>query len=113
MSDDDLSFSRLGPPDVAPVEFEGRRYAQIANGEDDHLDQRTGYLAVTDVATGRRLASVKIYAVAFDHNLEADVQDIFFVRLELQAAERRLLIENERGKRFHMAIDGHAVTPAP
>ncbi len=113
MSEDDVSFSRIGPPDVAAVEFEGRRYAQIAHGEDDHLDQRTGYLAVTDMATGRRLASVKVYAVAFDPDLEADVQDVFFVRLELQASERRLLIENERGQRFRVAIDGYAVTPAP
>lgn len=111
--DDEMSFSRIGPPDVEPVVFEGRRYDQIINGEDDHLDQRTGYLAVTDVATGKRLAAIKVYAVAFDHDLEADVQDVFFVRLELQAAERRLLVENEHGKRFHVAIDGYAVTPAP
>ncbi len=111
--DDEMSFSRIGPPDVEPVVFEGRRYDQIINGEDDHLDQRTGYLAVTDVATGKRLAAIKVYAVAFDHDLEADVQDVFFVHLELQAAERRLLVENEHGKRFHVAIDGYAVTPAP
>jgi hypothetical protein len=111
--DDDLSFSRIGPPEVEPVEFEGRRYAQILNGEDDHLDQRTGYLAVTDVATGKRLTAVKVYAIAFDPDLEADVQDVFFVRLEVQAAERRLLVENEHGKRFHVAVDGYAVTPAP
>lgn len=111
--DDEMSFSRIGPPDVEPVVFEGRRYAQILNGEDDHLDQRTGYLAVTDLRTGERLAAVKVYAVAFDHDLEADVQDVFFVHLELQSAERRLLVENEHGQRFHVAIDGYAVTPAP
>ncbi|HEY8973784.1 MAG TPA: hypothetical protein VIN75_06165 [Burkholderiaceae bacterium] len=113
MSDDDMSFSRIGPPDVDPVEFEGRRYEQIINGQDEHLDQRTGYLAVTDVATGKRLAAVKVYAVAFDRDIEADVQDVFFVHLELQAAERRLLVENEHGQRFYVALDGYAVTAAP
>lgn len=111
--DDDLSFSRIGPPEIDAVDFEGRRYAQIGNGEDEHLDQRTGYLGVTDIASGRRLAAIRIYAVAFDPDLEADVQDVFFTRLELQAAERRLLIENEHGKRFHVAIDGYAVSAAP
>jgi len=113
MSDDDMNFSRIGPPDVDPVEFEGRRYEQIINGEDEHLDQRAGYLGVTDVATGKRLAAVKVYAVAFDRDMEADVQDVFFVHLELQAAERRLLVENEHGQRFYVALDGYAVTPAP
>ena len=113
MSEDDMSFSRIGPPDVDPVEFEGRRYEQIINGQDEHLDQRTGYLAVTDVATGKRLAAVKVYAVAFDRDMEADVQDVFFVHLELQAAERRLLVENEHGQRFYVALDGYAVTAAP
>jgi hypothetical protein len=112
MSDDDMNFSRIGPPDVDPVEFEGRRYEQIIDGEHEHLDQRTGYLGVTDLATGKRVAAIKVYAVAFDPDLEADVQDVFFVHLELQAAERRLLVENEHGQRYHVALDGYAVTPA-
>jgi len=41
------------------------------------------------------------------------VQDVFFVHLELQAAERRLLVENEHGQRFYVALDGYAVTAAP
>jgi hypothetical protein len=112
MSDDDMNFSRIGPPDVDPVEFEGRRYEQIIDGEHEHLDQRTGYLGVTDLATGTRVAAIKVYAVAFDPDLEADVQDVFFVHLELQAAERRLLVENVHGQRYHVALDGYAVTPA-
>jgi hypothetical protein len=35
------------------------------------------------------------------------------VHFELQSGERRLLVENERGLRFHFASDGDAVTPAP
>ncbi|HEY9026868.1 MAG TPA: hypothetical protein VIP05_21425 [Burkholderiaceae bacterium] len=113
MSDDEMPrFSRIGPPDVDSVDFEGRRYAQLDAARHEHLDQRTGYLAVTDAATGRRLAIVKVYPVAFDPELEADVQDVFFVRLELQATQRRLLVENERGGRFFIALDDHAVTPA-
>jgi len=113
MSDNDKRFSRIGPPDVAPVEFEGRRYEQIVNGKREQLDQRTGYLGVTDLATGKRVAAIKVYEVPFDPDLEADVQDVFFVYLELQAAERRLLVEKAHGQRYPVALDGHAVTPAP
>jgi hypothetical protein len=62
-------------------------------------------------ATGHRVAAVRAYEVRFDPDEEADVQDVFFARLKLDAGYRRLLIESERGQRFHLAIDGRAVTP--
>jgi hypothetical protein len=52
------------------------------------------------------------YEVRFDPYEEADVQDVFFARLKLDAGNQRLLIESERGQRFHLAIDGRTVTPA-
>ncbi|WP_051378134.1 hypothetical protein [Derxia gummosa] len=115
MSDDfeEESFSRIGPPEVPPVVFEGRRYEQIHNGESLGLDQRTGWLAVVDEAGGQRIAVIKVYAVEFDPDMEADVQDVFFTRLELRAAERCLLVENERGGRFIVDIDSREARPGP
>ena len=113
MLDDEPSFSRIGPPDVAPVEFEGKRYVQINNGEDQKLDQRTGYLAVIDVASGKQVSAIKVYHVPFNPDMEADVQDVFMVRLELQADQRRLLVENEHAKTFYVSLDGYAVTAGP
>ena len=48
----------------------------------------------------------------FDPDMEADVQDVFFTRMLLHEANRRLMIESERRQRVPVAIDGHAVTPA-
>jgi len=104
-------MSRIGSPRISPIEFEGRRYAQIHNGENEGLDQRTGYLSVTDIVTGQRIASIKAYFVPFDPDEEADVQDVFFTRMLLDEPNRRLLIENERRQRVHVALDGHAVKP--
>lgn len=104
------SFSRIGVPDVPAIEFEGKRYEQIDNGENEQLDQRTGYLAVIDSATNRRLQAIKVYPVEFDPDMEADVQDVFFTRMELQAPQRRLLIENERGQRFFVDLDSGTVS---
>lgn len=104
--------SRVGQPAMAPILFEGRRYEQIINGAALDLPQRTGYLAVFDAETGTRVALVQVYDVPFDPDLEADVQDIFFTRMELNADARRIEIENERERRFHVALDGLSVTPA-
>ena len=71
------TMSRIGIPGVKPVEFEGKRYEQIIYGEREQLDQRTGYLAVIDSRTNQRLKAIKVYDVAFDKNMEADVQDVF------------------------------------
>ena len=106
-------MSRIGPRKIDSIEFEGRRYAQIFNGENEGLAQRTGYLCVTEISTGRRVATIKAYDVSFDPQEEADVQDVFFTRMQLDVGNRRLLIESERRQRVHIAIDGHAVTPAP
>ena len=106
-------MSRIGSPTITPIEFEGLRYAQIHNGELEGLAQRTGYLSVTDMATGQRVATIKAYEVPFDPDMEADVQDVFFTRMFLDEANRRLMIESERRQRVHVAIDSHAVTLAP
>ncbi len=103
-------MSRIAGPDVPAIEFEGLRYSQIINAAREGLDQRTGYLAVTDIATGRRVANVKAYLVDFDPDMEADVQDVFFTRLELDASNRTLIIESEIGQRASIAIDGLVVT---
>ena len=102
-------MSRIAGPPVSAIEFEGLRYSQIINAERDGLDQRTGYLAVTDIESGRRVANVKAYLVDFDPDMEADVQDVFFRRLELDAPNRRLLVESERGQRAAIALDGLTV----
>ena len=50
---------RIGSPAITAIEFEGLRYTQIHNGELEGLAQRTGYLSVTDIATARRVATIK------------------------------------------------------
>lgn len=112
-NDDGFSdgLSRVGQPELPAIPFEGRRYEQIMNGDALDLPQRTGYLAVFDAATGSRLALIKVYDVEFDPDMEADVQDVFFTRMELDEAARRIVIENERGKVFYVTIDDQQVSP--
>ncbi len=106
------SMSRIGQQMMPPIIFEGRRYEQIMNGEALDLPQRTGYLGVFDDATDAIIAMVKVYDVNFDPNLEADVQDVFFTRMDLDQAGRRILIDNERGKSFAVDLDSLTVQPS-
>lgn len=61
--------------------------------------------------SGSRLALIKVYDVEFGPDMEVDVQDVFFTRMELDEARRRIVVENERGKVFCFGIDDQQVTP--
>jgi len=101
--------SRVGQPRMKPIVFEGKRYEQVQNGMREGLGQRTGLMAVYDVASNKRIAVVKVYGVEHDPSVEQDIQDVFFTRFELIADKRELLIENERHKRFAYNIDACTV----
>lgn len=106
------SGSRVGQASMADIVFEGKRYMQIENGEKLGV-QRTGMMAVFDDSSNKRLAVVKIYDEGRTPGVEADVQDVFYIRFELVAAKRELLIENERHKRFAYEIDTQRVRALP
>ncbi len=107
------SASRVAPPSVAAIEFEGKRYVQIENGARMGLGQRTGLMAVFDAATNTRLAVVRIYDEKRDPRVEADAGDVFFTRFELDGAKREILIENERRERYAYGIDSGQVRAVP
>ena len=56
---------------------------------------------------------VSVYDVPIDPQIEGDVQEVYFSRMERVAGRGALLIENERGERFIVDLAGPAVQPAP
>jgi hypothetical protein len=103
-SDVTSSNSRVGLPALPPIMFEGKRYQQIMNGEREGLGQRTGLMAVVDLASGARTV-VKVYDYPREAGLEPDAGDVFYKVFELDADRRELRIENERRQRFAYSID--------
>jgi hypothetical protein len=103
-SDVTSSNSRIGLPALPPIMFEGKRYQQIMNGEREGLGQRTGLMAVVDLASGARTV-VKVYDYPREAGLEPDAGDVFFKVFELDVGQRELHIENERRQRFAYGID--------
>lgn len=75
-------------------------------------DQLTGYLMATDQDSGERLWVVKVYDLRRDPNIEGDVQDVYFSRMELIPGKNRLLVENEARQRFIVDLDDRTVAAA-
>jgi hypothetical protein len=107
------SRKRSAPLKVEPVEHRGVRYAVVRGAKGRGLPQNGGYVEATELASGRSLWLVKVYEVVYDSAIEDDKRDVYISRLRLDAARSRLLIENERGERFAVALDGSKVQKLP
>lgn len=108
----DMSSS-VGPSSPVPIEFEGKRYEQIENGEDLGLAQRTGLMAIIDEVRNIRVGVVRIYDYPRDPEDEADVGDVFFLSMRLDAQRREIIVESARRDLFVYHVDTGAVTSAP
>ena len=109
MSLNEVQASAVGPSSPVPIEFEGKLYEQIENGERLGLCQRTGLMAIIDVASDRRVGVVKVYDYPRDPEDEPDVGDVFFLSMKLDAPRRAIVIESARGDRFAYRIDSGQV----
>jgi hypothetical protein len=106
------SADRLPPPKVDPIERDGVRYAQAADGREVGQDQVGGVLVASAADTGKQLWTLAVYGNPMDTKLEADVQWIFFRSMVFEA-DGRLRIVNEAGKAFLVDVHTRTVTPAP
>ncbi len=100
---------RIGPPSPARITFEGQCYEQIEDGDSQSLDQRTGLMAITDQASGRRVDVVSIYDYPRGEGQDGGDGDVFFLSAALDASQREIVIENERHERFAYRIDDGSV----
>ncbi len=104
-----VSGSRVVPERLKPISFDGKRYEQVLNGLYFDLSQRTGLMAIYDATSNERLAIISIYDVERNPIMEEDVQDVFFIRFELNEAKREILVENEHHQHFIYSIDSGTV----
>lgn len=99
------SASRPSAPEVPPVVHDGVRYEQ--DRYDDRAgDQRGGYLAAFDVATGQRLWRVKVYAIA-PQPPGAPTLAMYFRSMRLDPGCKALVIENEAGGVYRVDLATH------
>ncbi len=98
-----IAVKRRAPPKVAAVTLDGVRYEQTVLPRSEATGQRTGYLAAYKGSSDERLWRLRVYELKVDPNLEGDVQDVYFAKMEASSDGHELLIENETGGRY--AVD--------
>lgn len=102
--------SRGMPPKVAPVTHNGVRYEQVMNGLRQGLPHRTGYLNAIDVASGKSLWTLQVYQTKPDSAFEADVQDVYFTSMALQADANALCVMTEDKQCWIVQLADRSVT---
>ncbi|AEF99301.1 hypothetical protein [Methylomonas methanica] len=105
----ELKAKRLGPSKVDPVVIGKVRYEVIHWGKERGLKQNGGYIAAFDASSGKELWILKVYDVAYNPNLEGDVQDVFIVSMSKGFFSGKLHIEDEKGRNFIIDPDTRGV----
>ena len=94
-----------------PVVIGGVRYEAPADGKAHGLGQNGGYIVARDERSGAQLWALKVYAIDYAANMEADKQDVFITEMKASPDCTALLVTDERGR--HWRIDLHMRTSAP
>jgi hypothetical protein len=109
---DKIAFERIEIPEPNSISFAGKRYEARHWGMARGLQQNGGYIAIIDEDSGKEIAIIKIYHIAYDPELEADIQDVFISKLALTDKNKFLLIENERGDTYKLNLKDLSVRRA-
>ena len=88
------SAKRLAPVKMAPVVYEGIRYAAPND------DGRRAYIEAWDVGTNKKLWELTIFTNRIDPNLEEDVQWVFITALNIE--DSRLIATSEHGQTYQV-----------
>jgi hypothetical protein len=91
---------RAAPAKVAPVTIGGFRFEAIHWGKARGLGQNGGYIAAIDPASGKEAWTLKIYHVAYEGDLEGDVQDVFIKSMSKTLFGQKLNVADERGRAY-------------
>lgn len=104
---------RAGPEPVQAVSRNGVRYQALHWGKALGLGQNGGYIVAVDEQSGEPLWRLQVYEVRYDGDQEDDKQDVFITRLSVDAAGRRLTVENERGAIYFVDLSTRQVYASP
>lgn len=99
------SSSRIRAPEVAPVVHGGIRYEPLKAPSSEGLSPGI-YLVATELGSGKRLWTTRLWETPIDPNRERDVQNVFLRSLKLDAAAGILDAEDERGRTARVSLAG-------
>ena len=104
---------RVGQPDVEPVELGDLRFEVLRKSRAHGYEQNGGVIAAVDRTSGKMQWSMMVYTIDYIPKLETDVQDIFIASISKAAEPGKLLVTDERGRRFHVDIARRTSKPLP
>jgi hypothetical protein len=87
------------------------RYEAPADGKAHGLGQNGGYIVAHDATSGAQLWVLKVFAIDYAANMEADKQDVFITDMKASPDAAALLLTDERGRRWR--VDLRTRTSAP
>lgn len=103
------SRRRRLPPELAPIAVGDVVYKELRQGNKLGYEQKGGFLVATNKETGEVLWHVRVYEVPIEADKEADVQEVFFIRMKLLPGGTEILVENELEKKFVIHLENHSV----
>jgi hypothetical protein len=101
---------RVGPPEVPPAHIGPLRIEALHWGRERGLGQNGGFIRAVDERTGTEEWVLQVYGIDYDPEMEEDVQDIFIRSIQLVDEDASLLIADERGRHFRVAVESREVT---
>lgn len=109
-----ISFSsvakRSEPMNVAPLIAGSEVYTAPHWAKDNGTEQNGGYIQVSDAKTGVPAWGIQVYKTGYDSGLEADVQDVFITKIEIDIWNTVLTVTDESGRVFAIDLKTRAVT---
>lgn len=99
-----ISGSRSRPSAVTPIDQNGVRYEQVKNLTAEGLSPG-GYVAATEIASGKRLWLSRLYESPSNPNIEADVQWAFFRSMALDRERASLVVVDEKGRSYFVDLN--------
>jgi hypothetical protein len=100
-------------PKVAPVSGGGVRYEVLGGARERGFGQNGGVIAAVSETGKKELWTLVVYRVEFDAREEEDVQEIYITKLALSKDGKQLVVDNERHRRFVVALSDRSVVEAP
>lgn len=101
------SGKRVGPENIASLEFNNYVVKVVHWGKERGLKQNGGYISIHDIKSGDEIKLIEVYQVEYLPDLEEDIQDVFIESLTIKGS--MLLIKDERNRSFMVDIDNNTV----
>ncbi len=90
-----VSASRIGPGPADSIVIAGVRYEPVWDS--------LGRFRASDAKTGQELWSLELYKIAYNPDLETDVQDVFVIALKKES-DGSILATDERGRGYRVDL---------